>query len=232
MNNIIDICCKHNGVVYGSWVRDVLVRQVTYNGNVNIALPRENFEIFKKEIYESYKTTINSFFISSNNVKQNHIIIFTNNNDCIVLIIELFECMIMFFHQQESELSCNLFYTDAQTHIGLLYVPEKYEKLANPVQKLLEDTKNKELSISLKETDSIQISRLIDELYYLFQKDWKFDKPYFTLVCENIECPICLEHYCEQVNFSCKHSFCFDCTKRFLAIKPECPLCRDTTLIS
>ena len=42
----------------------------------------------------------------------------------------------------------------------------------------------------------------------------------------NNECPVCLELCAQPVKAPCKHTVCFDCSKRMTQMGMTCPMCR------
>mmetsp|Transcript_33416 Transcript_33416/g.54216 ORF Transcript_33416/g.54216 Transcript_33416/m.54216 type:complete len:96 (+) Transcript_33416:2041-2328(+) len=45
-------------------------------------------------------------------------------------------------------------------------------------------------------------------------------------VCERVKCPVCLEKPKAPHSSKCGHVCCYECWNKVLALKLECPVCR------
>ena len=80
--------------------------------------------------------------------------------------------------------------------------------------------------VDLIKRDPSIFEKIIDTQMQLEEQGYTIEKGVKVMTLNN-DCPICFDKFKKGIFFSCRHSFCLECTKTHLKTQdPKCPMCR------
>jgi hypothetical protein len=169
--SVIETAFCFDAVVFGGYVRDVIVCQSNEFRDIDILWlkEKESFYDFLRVLSMKHEVTGVREVAMSSYCKRPliHFHVDTLPVDC-VLCRSSFES----WKTDVCDLSCNLFYMSRTVQVGVKYIPDFLKFHSNPIQKLIDMTRNRKYRTIQENADNRQVTKVLFRCIDLAGRGW------------------------------------------------------------
>lgn len=177
---LIDLAFCFDAVLFGGYIRDVVVLGKTSYNDIDLMWPTEthkSFTSFSRALMVLFPGVDITHIVDKRSRRYGHKM--DVHHICIDGRIEVDCCLYNgsfrdWLNDKSADFTCNLFYRTSTVGIGLRYVPELLN-VPNPLQKIMEDTRNKRFRCIVSGEGDAHWVRAVNRALRLVRDGWVLD---------------------------------------------------------
>jgi hypothetical protein len=179
--SIIDCAFCFDAVIFGGYVRDVIVCQSEAFKDIDILWleGEKEFQKFMRVLHAQHKVTeyreVSCKYGRQMNLKHFRV-------DDVLVDVVLYEYTFDTWKANDlCDLSCNLFYMTRKIHLGIRSIPSFLKHSSNPVAVLMDMARRKKYKVLEKNCNSVQVLKILHRCLYMARRGWMHEDTFSEL---------------------------------------------------